>query len=126
MGNISTISPSSRSFDFRQYDTHQNDMFVFANRVLHQKRGLAIGGTGSPQLASITLSVAEEFHYPCVKPVSLDAEGLHPCDLPTHPARFRDNIVGLKRASVPLDHIMQNLEVMYALDLQIESEGTQL
>ena len=90
---------------------------------MRQKRGLAIGGTGCAQLASITLSVAKELFYPCLTPVPLDAAGHHPSDLPVHLARFRDNIVGMK---TPLSAIQANLEAIYALDLQVESEGETL
>ena len=106
--------------------SYSNDLFVFCNRVMRQKRGLAIGGTDSAQLASITLSVAKELYYPCVTPVPLDPTGHHPCDLPVHPARFRENVIGLKRVSTPLSDIKANLEAMYALDLQVESERNTL
>ena len=108
---------------FCTYDIYQNDLFVFCNRVMRQKWGLAIGGTGSAQLASITLSVAEELYYPCITPVPLDSIGHHPCDLPVHLARFRDNIIGLKGAETPVADIQANLEAVYALNLKVENEG---
>ena len=40
-----------------------------------------------------------------------------------HPARFKDNIIGVKRAGTPLSDIQANLEAMYALNLQVENEG---
>ena len=43
-----------------------------------------------------------------------------------HPALFRDNIIGLKGVSTPLSDIKMNLEAMYALDLQVESESDTL
>ena len=112
--------------NFCTYDIYHNDLFVFCNRILRQKCGLAIGGTGSAQLAFITLSVAEELFYPCITPVALDTTGHHPADLPVHPARFRDNIIGLKYASTPVSDIQANMEAMYALDLQVGSEGDTL
>ena len=107
-------------FSINIYD---NDLFVCCNRVLRQKRGVAIGGIGGAQLASITLAVVEELFYPCITPVPLDATGHHPSDLSLHPARFRDNNVGLKRSSTPLSDIQANLEAICALNLQVESEG---
>ena len=76
--------------------------------------------------ACFTLSVDEELFYPCLTPVPLDATGHHPCDLPVHPVRFRDNIIGLKRAGTPLSDIRANLEAMYALNLQVENAGDTL
>ena len=65
--------------------------------VYRQIRGIAIGGTGSAQLANITLYNAEEKGYPAHTPVPLDPLGLHPGDLPVHPYRYVDNLVGVKR-----------------------------
>ena len=96
---------------FCHYDIYQNDFFVFCNRVMRRKRGLAIGGTGNAQLASITLSVAEELYYPRITPVPLDSTGHHPCDLPMHRARFRDDIIGMKRAQIPLGPSTQILRL---------------
>ena len=73
---------------FGTYNIYHNDLFVCSNRIMRQKQGPAIGGTSSPQLASITLSVAEELFYRCITPVALDPTGHHPADLPVHPARF--------------------------------------
>ena len=78
------------------------------------------------QLASVTLTVAEELFCPCITLVPLDTTGHHPSDLPLHLARFRDNIIGLKHAGTPLLAIQSNLQDMYALNLQVESEGTAL
>ena len=112
--------------NFCSYNIYHHDMFVFCNRMMRQKRGLAIGATANARLASITLPIAEELHYPCITPVPLDKAGHHPSDLPVHPATFRDNIIGLKRIATPLSAIQANLECMYALDLQIEGEGRSL
>ena len=77
-------------------------------------------------MASITLSVAKELYYPCLTPVPLDNTGHHPCDLPVHPARFQDSIIGLKRAGTPLADVLANLEAMYALNLRVENDGDTL
>ena len=79
---------------FCEFDIYHNDIFYVESKFYRQKRGLAIGGTGSAQMASICLVMSEHRGYPCLPPLALDKEGQHPCDLPVHPFRFRDNLVG--------------------------------
>ena len=77
------------------FDVFCNDAFVFSNWVLRQKRGLAIGGPCSSQLASAKCMLSEHLHFPLYMPFAPIAPGnTHPCHLPAKPGRFRDNIWG--------------------------------
>ena len=49
---------------FCKFDICHNDMFTMGSTVLRQVSGIAIGGTGSAQLASVSLFVDEHHHYP--------------------------------------------------------------
>ena len=69
---------------FCKFDIFANDIFYVGSRVYRQKRGLAIGGTGSAQLASIYLVMSEMRGYPAWIPLANDPQGHHPCDLPVH------------------------------------------
>ena len=91
-----------------------------------QKRGIAIGGTGSAQLANITLYEAESRGYPAITPVPLDPVEEHPGDLPVHPYRYVDNLVGVKREATPVASIQQNFEHIFGIGLQEEAEGPTL
>jgi len=111
---------------FCRFDVLKNDVFVVGSSVMRQKRGIAIGGTGSAQLANADLFVREHKFYPLTDPVALDDSGLHPGDLPVHPFRYVDNIVGAKRVSTPLASILDNFQSLYGLRLQEEGEGNML
>ena len=47
---------------FCKFDICHNNIFTMGSTVLRQVRGIAIGGTGSAQLANISLFVAEHHH----------------------------------------------------------------
>ena len=108
---------------FCEFDIFHNDIFTVGGSVFRQVRGLAIGGTGSAQLANITRFQAEVKGYPSLTPVTLDPTGQHPSDLPVHPYRYVDNICGVKRRDTPLNSILENFQHMYGIHLQEESEG---
>ena len=109
--------------NFCKFDVLKNDIFTMGGSVYRQIRGIAIGGTGSAQLANITLYNAEEKGYPACTPVPLDPLGLHPGDLPVHPYRYVDNLVGVKRRDTPLISIQENFEHIFGIGLQPEDEG---
>ena len=103
-----------------------NDIFTVGGRVLHQKRGVAIGGTCSAQLAITTLWDAEHAGYPAVTPQRADHAGQHPGLLPVHPFRYFDNLVGIKYQSTPLQDILLNFQHIYGLSLQEEAQGPKI
>ena len=111
---------------FCKFDIFANDTFYVGSRVYRQKRGLAIGGTGSAQLASICLFMSQNKGYPAWIPPANDPQGHHPCDLLVHPFRFRDNLIGLKYSSTSLSTIQQVFEHIHNIPLQIENEGLTL
>ena len=108
---------------FFEFDIYHNDIFYFGSKVFGQKRGLAIEGTGSAQMASICLFMSGHQGYPCLPPLPFDKEGQHPCDLPVHPFRFRDNLVGVKYKSTPIENIPRGFEHIYNILLQVENVG---
>ena len=69
----------------------------------------------------LPISVAEELFSPCG---TLGALG-DTSNLPVHPARFCDDMIGLKRAST-LWAAIKAMEAMYVLDLHVESTGDTL
>ena len=89
---------------FCKFDICHNNIFTMGSTVLRQVRGIAIGGTGSAQLANISLFVAEHHHYPWITPTALDPSGVHVGDLP----------------------VQENFEAMFNIRLQEEGEGTTL
>ena len=108
------------------FDIFYNDAFVFTNQVLRQKRGLAIGGPCSSQLASGKCMLSEHRFYPVYPPFApVGAPATHPCLLPTKPGRFRDNINGLMFTHTPRDLLQTSFEALYNLDLQWEGGGDQ-
>ena len=80
----------------------------------------------SAQMASICLFMSEHKGYPCLPPLALDEGGQHPCDLPVHPFRFRDNLVGVKHRSTPIECIQRGFEHIYNIPLQVENVGQTL
>ena len=114
------------ALDFVRYDVLYNDIFTVGGRVLRQKRGVAIGGTCSAQLAITTLWAAEHAGYPAITPVNGDGQGQHPGLLPVHPFRYVDNLVGVKYRSTFLDDILLNCQHICGLKLQKEAEGPSL
>ena len=113
-------------FDFCHFDVLHNDLFTVGSAVFRQKRGVAIGGTGSAQMAIANLFMCELRGYPAYTPVPTDSYHMHPADLPVHPFRYVDNLVGIKRRDTPLEDIQSNFEHIYGLRLQPESEGFSL
>ena len=111
---------------FCQFDIHCNDVFTVGSSVLRQVRGIAIGGTGSAQFANIDLFMQEQKFYPLTNPLRLDSSNLHPGDLPVHPFRYMDNLVGVKRTATPISDVMHVFEDIYGLGLQEEGEGSTL
>ena len=106
------------------FDIFCNDAFVFSNWVLRQKRGLAIGGPCSYQLASAKCMLSEHLHFPLYLPLAPTAPGsAHPCHLPATPGRFRDNINGVMFADTPQELLQTTFEGIYNLDLQWEGWG---
>ena len=106
------------------FDIFCNDAFVFSNWVLRQKRGLAIGGPCSSQLASAKCMLSEHLHFPLYLPLAPTAPGsAHPCHLPTTPGRFRDNNNGVMFADTPQELLQATFEGIYNLDLQWEGGG---
>ena len=106
------------------FDIFCNDACVFSNWVLRQKRGLAIGGPCSSQLASAKCMLSEHLHFPLYMPFAPTApENTHPCHLPTTPGRFRDNINGVMFADTPRELLQTTFEGIYNLDLQGEGGG---
>ena len=112
--------------NFVTFDTMHNDVFTVGGRVLRQKRGVAIGGTCSAQMAITTLWSSEHTGYPAVTTQCTDAEGQHPGVLPVHPFRYVDNLVGVKYVSTPLSGILANFQHIYALKLQEEAQGPEI
>ena len=107
---------------FCRFDVFHNDMFTVGSAVYRQKRGIAIGGTGA-QMAIANLFMCELRGYPAYTPVPTDVHHLHPADLPVHPFRYVDNIVGVKRKHTPLQAIQEKFGHLYGLRLQPEAEG---
>ena len=106
------------------FDIFCNDAFVFSNWVLRQKRGLAIGGPCSSQLASAKCMLSEHLYFPVYLPFAPAAPlTTDPCHLPATPGRFRDNINGIRFADTPVDLLQATFEGIYNLDLQWEGGG---
>ena len=57
---------------FCKFDIFANDTFYVGSRVYRPKRGLAIGGTRSAQLASICFFMSEIKGYPAWVPLADD------------------------------------------------------
>ena len=109
---------------FMHFDIMQNDTFVIGASIMRQKRGIAIGGTTSAPAACAYCCAREHLFLRQVQPWSrVPHLNLHPCHLPARPARFRDNIVGIKYVDQPLKVIQASLENVYDLKLQVEGEG---
>ena len=105
-----------------------NHAFVFANHVLRHKRGLAIGGPCSLQLASRKCMLSEHRFYPVYAPFApMGALAIHPstCLLPTKPGRFRDNINGIMFSPPFRDLLQASFDAVHNLDLQWEGGGDQ-
>jgi hypothetical protein len=113
---------------FVDYDLYHNDAFQVGNRIYRQKRGIAIGGVISAQLAELYCILCEykwlkQPHQEQLK--TLSKHNLTHA-IPTPPYRFRDNVVGLCITRVSLDRIQQWLEDLYEIELQQEGEGREL
>ena len=94
---------------FSSQDPHSCSSCVallLAAPVLHAVSGLYV---------NISTSRRSD-HMPCT---------LHPLHLPAQPARFRDNLEGLKFEGQDLHVLQQSFEGTYNLNLQIEGEGTE-
>ena len=97
---------------------------MFSNWVLRQKRGLAIGGLFSSQLASAKCMLSEHLYFPLYLPFApMGPNTRQPCHLPATPGRFRDNINGIMFADTAVDLMQTTYEVIYNLDLQWEGGG---
>ena len=111
-----------------RYDVFDNDFFVVGNRLLRQKKGIAIGGIISAQLAELFCMAKElKFLSQTVKAQKQQqAKFLPPHSLILNPYRFRDNIVGVLRGKIGLARVQRWFEHIYGLDLQVEGEGVVL
>ena len=113
---------------FVEYELTCNDIFVAGNRVLRQRRGLAIGGTCSAQLACLYCMYQEHEWYKrgFASYVDRVEHWMHPSSVPLFPFRFRDNIVGVAWGDVPLSAIHGYFSEVYNPELQMEGEGDTL
>ena len=105
------------------FDVQHNDMFTVGGKIFRQKRGLAIWGLCSAQLAELYCIWCECHAY---RAGSHNHLWRRLFALPLCPYRFRDNIVGLVRDGVQLSRVQAILEKMYSLELQTEGEGVVL
>ena len=109
---------------FPTFDLLHNNIFMLSSTVMRQRRGIAMGGTTSAQVASVYCATREHHFYSHVQPWAPNAIlGRHHLFLPAQPIRFRDNIEGIKLCSKSLDTIKKSMENMYNLRLQQEGSG---
>ena len=111
-----------------RYDVFDHNFFVVGNRLWRQKKGIAIGGIISAQLAELFCMGKElQFLSQTVEAQKQQqAKFLPPHSLILHPYRIRDNIVGLLRGKVGLARVQRWFEHIYGLSLQVEGEGVVL
>ena len=111
-----------------EYELFSNDIFVAGTRVLRQRRGVAIGGTCSAQLACLYCMYQEHDWYKEGFASYADRirAWMHPRSVPLFPFRFRDNIVGVAWGGVQLSAIHRYFSEVYGLELQMEGQGDAL
>ena len=108
-----------------KYDAFDNDLFVIENRLLREKKGIAIGGITLARLAELSCTGKEvqllsQTEHAQAKQ---EAKYLPPGHLSSTPYRFRDNIVAVLRGNVGLARVQLWFECLYEVDLQQEGEG---
>ena len=132
MGQGSARHFTNLKFDdilaYVEYELYSNDVFVAGTRVLRQRRGVAIGGTCSAQLACLYCMYQEHEWYKggYISYADSVSRWMHPRAVPLFPFRFRDNIVGVGGGDVTLQAIHGYFSEVYSLELQMEGEGDTL
>ena len=115
-----------KMLEFLRIEFFHNDMFVISNRIMQQRRGVAIGGTTSTQLSTIFCMVQEIASY--TRPWSgkkADIEEYFPViDVPLLPFTFLDNLAGLCRRSVDLRPLQEFFENMHIWSSNVRGGGT--
>ena len=97
------------------FDVHKNDIFTIGGKIFRQKRGVAIGGLCSAQLAELYCMWCECLAHRAGSHSHL-WKRLPVFAVPLCPYRSGDNIVGLVRNGVQLTRIQAILESMYHLE----------
>ena len=92
---------------YMNYDVFDNNFFVVGNRLFRQKKGIAIGGIISAQLAEICCTGKEPNFLSQTKETKFrqQAKYLAPGTLVLQPYWFRDTIVGVKIGKIGLTRI---------------------
>ena len=111
-----------------EYELFSNDIFVAGTRVQRQRRGVAIGGRCSAQLACLYCMYQEHEWYKGGYTSYADriVAWMPPRSVPLFPFRFRDNIMGVAWGGVQLSAIHGYFSEVYGLELQMEGEGDTL
>ena len=108
-----------------RYDVFDHNFFVVGNRLWRQKKGIAIGGIISAQLAELFCMGKElQFLSQTVEAQKQQqAKFLPKHSLILRPYRFRDNIVGVLRGKVGLARVQRWFEHIHGLNLQLHGRG---
>ena len=114
--------------NYVKWELLENHLFVVSDRVLSQKRGVAIWGALSAELSSVYCMIREHRFYNA----SLQRQRrrmiphVPPHVFSSKPFRFSDNLVGISLYDMNLAKAQELFQSLYGLKLQAEGEWQRL